>query len=264
MTKLFVVGGSRVSFALAGALATLGALAPLPGTAPTASAAVINFNGFQNGRHVNDEYASLGVTFSADNYRPGGPNIAILFDSDLNTTPDDDLEFGSAWSAGNIRFERLDKFLIVAENVTDTSPADGFVDNPDDEADGGTIFMKFNTPQTSIGFDLIDVELTPEIDRVEFLRLGVPLASITFAQFTTPGPFFEPGVVYADRSANRISPISIADLGTVPFDEVRWYMPECAAIDNIVFDNTPIPEPATAALALGAIVPALALRRRRR
>src|SRR5215213_8040438 len=88
MTKRFVVGGGRVSFALAGAFAALGVFAPVPGAAPDASAATINFNGFQTGRHINDEYSSLGVTFSADNYRPGGPDIAILFDSLRANTPD--------------------------------------------------------------------------------------------------------------------------------------------------------------------------------
>ena len=266
MNKSFAVRGSRSSFALAGAFATLGVFAPVPGTAPAASAATINFNGYQTGRHINDEYQSQGVTISADNYRAGGPNIAILFDSLRANTPDPDLEFRGAWSAGNIRFESLGKFLIVAENVSDTSPGggDGFVDNPDDEADGGTLMMKFSTLKTSIGFDLIDVELTPQLDRVEFLLRGVPLTSVTFDKFTTPGPFFEPGVVYADRSANRISEMTIADLGIVPFDEVRWYMPECAAIDNVVFDFNPalVPEPASAALLLGGLAP-LTLRRRR-
>lgn len=267
MTNPFAVGGTRSSFALAGALAALGVFAPLPGTAPAASATTITFNGYQTGRHINDDYQGSGVSMiSADNYRAGGPEIAILFDSNRTGTPDPDLEYRGAWSAGNIRFESLGKFLIVAENVRDTSPNDGFVDNPDDEAAGGTLRMKFATPKTSLGFDLIDVELTPELDRVEFLLAGVPLKSITFDQFAKPGPFFEPGVVYADRSANRISEMTIAELGIVPFDEVRWYMPECAAIDNVVFNfnNAFIPEPGTAALLLGALAPALVARRRRR
>ena len=268
MSMLFVNRGRRMRSVLS-VLAVSGLCAA---DAPDASAAAmaIDFESPKTGTIMGTQYlASHGVTISADNYRVNGPDSAILFNSNRTNTPDDDLEFGTAWAAGNITTGvNLNKFLIVAESIRDVAPADGFVDQPDDEAEGGTLFFRFTSAQTMVGFDLIDVELNPALDRVEFLARGVPLASISFDKFANPiSPFFEPGVAYADRSANRISQITVGELGIVPFDELRFYLPECAAIDNLHFDNNPTvagPEPGTAALLLGAALPALGLRARRR
>jgi hypothetical protein len=262
---LYADRGRRTPFVL-GALAMCGTCA----LSASGAALQIDFESPKTGTIMSTQYlASFGVTISADNYRVGGPDKAILFNSNRTNTPDDDLEYGTAWAAGNIATGvNLNKFLIVAESIRDVAPADGFVDQPDDEAQGGTLFFKFTSPQTAVGFDLIDVELTPAIDHVDFVRAGVTLASITFDQFANPAsPYYEPGVVYVDRSANRISPITVGELKILPFDELRFFMPECAAIDNLKWDNNPafaIPEPGTAALLLGGLFPALGLRARRR
>jgi hypothetical protein len=262
---LFADRGRRTPFVL-GALAMFGTCA-----ANVSGAALgIDFEAPKTGTIMGTQYlASHGVTISADNYRVGGPDKAILFNSNRTNTLDADLEYGGAWAAGNIATGvNLNKFLIVAESIRDVAPADGFVDQPDDEAEGGTLFFKFNSLQTMVGFDLIDVELNPAIDHVDFVRQGVTLASITFDQFTNPAsPFYEPGVVYLDRSANRISPITVGELRILPYDELRFFLPECAAIDNLQWDNNPafaIPEPASATLLLGALAPLLGLRARRR
>jgi hypothetical protein len=225
-----------------------------------AQGALIAFDEQPTGTIMSDQYlASLGVRISADNYRPTGPDKAIIFNSNRMNTPDLDLEFD--WSAGNLKGTNLSRFLIVAENLRDVSPANGLVDDPDDEANGGTLIFKFDRPISSIGFDLIDVELVPAIDNVEFIRQGVSLASISFDKFQTPGsPFYDPTVVYADRSANRIKPLTTAMLGIQPFDTVKFNVPECAAIDNVVFL---LPEPATAILSAFALVPIVVRPRQR-
>src|SRR5688572_11645353 len=148
----------RLSFA--GAAAALAAFVPV---APAPASFLIDFETPKTGSIITTQYlASNGVTFSADNYRDDtdnpGPNAAILFHSSRTGTPDPDLEWASGWAAGNMDNVECRKMLIVAESVRDVAPADGYVDQPDDESVGGTIFVKFNTPQTSIGFDLIDVE----------------------------------------------------------------------------------------------------------
>jgi hypothetical protein len=273
MNDVCVAGGNRRTLKLRATLALLaGGLCSFAASRASGAALTIDFEAYKTGSIMGTQYqASHGVTISADNYRVGGPDKAILFNSNRNDTPDDDLEFGgTSWAAGNIATGvNLNKFLIVAENIRDAPPIqDGYVDEPDDEAEGGTLFFKFSAPQTAVGFDLIDVELNPAIDHVDFVRQGVTMASITFDQFANPAsPFYNQGVVYADRSANRIAPITVASLRVLPFDEVRFYMPECAAIDNLKFDNNPafaVPEPGSAALTLSALAGAVGMRTRRR
>lgn len=247
------------------------ALASVFVSAGVASGTVVNFDNAPTGRIISDQYAvSHGVTFSADNYRAKGPDKLVIFKSDRGNTPDLDLEY--PWTAGNLAAKlpntpatHLDKILIIAENLLD-SDNNGLVDHPDDEAEGGSMFLKFNAPMSSIGFDLIDVELTPQLDSIEFLYQGQSLKTISFDQFTTPAsPYYDPTVVWADRSANRISPLTIQKLGIRSFDAVTFRFPECAAIDNITFLNEiTVPEPVTGVLTLTALAPAFALRSRRR
>jgi len=239
------------SFALAVAAALGGVVVPL--TTASATSAFMDFEGLNTGTVCNTQYvATAGVTVSCDNYNPaaGHPDKCVIFNSALSNTADADLEWDGMWSAGNIKNVALGKFMTIAENDVDTSPANGLIDSPDDEADGGTIFLKFTTPQRQFGFDLIDIELHPEIDHVDFLLRGVLFKSVTFDKFALAGPFHRNGIVYADRSANRIAPITSNDMNGSAFDEVRFYLPECGAIDNLTFSDTApaVPEPATASV----------------
>jgi hypothetical protein len=227
-----------------------------------AEGALITFDEKPTGRKISNQYASSpGVTFSGDNYRPGGPDQLIIFKSDRSDTPDEDLEF--PWSSGNLAGSHLDKILIVAENLIDFD-ANDLVDNPDDEAEGGSMFLKFNQPISSFGVDFVDIELSPALDSIEFLLNGVSLKTITLDQFTNPlSPFYDSTIVWADHSANRIKPLTTRSMGIPKFNEVVFRLPECVGIDNIEFEaDIVIPEPATASLLLAAL-PALVLRRRR-
>lgn len=239
--------------------------------ASAVSATNVDFNDSATGRLITNQYsASHGVTFSGDNYRPTGPDKLVIFKSDRTGTPDLDLEY--PWSAGNLAAKlpstpavHLDKILIIAEDLLDFDH-NGLIDHPDDEAQGGSIFVKFDTPKSALGFDLIDVELTPQLDSIEFLYQGQSLKTIPFDQFTNPlSPYYDPSIVWADRSANRISPLTTQRLGIRSFDAVTFRFPECAAIDNLNFINEiNVPEPATVGLTLLALGPTLAMRRRHR
>jgi hypothetical protein len=248
---------SLIGFAGRTARSAFAMLAMLSGPSYGAS---INFDEKPTGRIITTQYAvSHGVTFSGDNYNPTHPDTLVVFKSDRMNTPDLDLEF--PWTGGNLAGTHLDKILIIAENVRDFD-SNGLVDDPDDEADGGTMFLEFNQPLTSFGVDLIDVELNPALDSIEFLLGGVLLKTISFDQFTNPSsPFYDPTIVWLDRSANRIQPLTAAGMGIPAFDEVRFRLPECAAIDNINFLF--VPEPAAGAMLLLIALPALGSRRRR-
>jgi hypothetical protein len=252
----------RSGFAKLAAILALAAFATLSGS--TADGAGINFDEKPTGRIINTQYtASHGVTFAADNYRAGGPDVLLAFKSDRTNTPDLDLEY--PWTGGNLVGQHLDKILIVAEDLVDFDK-NGLIDNPDDEAQGGSIFLTFNEQMSSFGLDLIDVELNPALDSIDFLLNGVSQRLITFDQFTNPAsPYFQPGVVWGDRSANRIQPLTAQKLGIRSFDAITLRLPECAAIDNLEFlPAIVVPEPGTAVVGLGlAALPAM-LRRRRR
>jgi hypothetical protein len=235
-----------------------------------ASGTVVNFDNAPTGRLITNQYAAThGVTFSCDNYRATGPDKLVIFKSDRTGTPDLDLEY--PWTAGNLAAKlpntpavHLDKILIIAEDLLDFDN-NGLIDHPDDEAQGGSMFLKFNTPMSSIGFDVIDVELTPQLDSIEFLFQGQSLKTISFDQFTNPAsPYYDPTIVWADRSANRIAPLTAQQLGIRQFDAVTFRFPECAAIDNLTFLNEiAVPEPATAGVTMLALASTIAFRRRR-
>lgn len=247
-----------VSFSLIAALSFFGA--------SVARAGVLDFGGFAHGQIMTNQLqASQGVTISAVN-----PNrafdIAAIFNTQFGgSTPDPDL-LGPAWGGGNLAAANtvLGNALILSGTSAQSVP--GILTNPDDEGNrpAGSLILDFATLQTSIGFDLIDVEsITAEDGAIEFWLGGVMLDSVAFDEFVTAGQFFDPTVSYGDNSANRIQPIGIGDLDAMTrgsangFDRVVFNLGGSGAIDTITF----VPEPATMTLiALGGI----ALIRRRR
>ena len=91
----------------------------------------IDFAGLPHGTILAEQYAAQGVHISAVG-NAGGPNALIVFDTNLPPTHDPDL----AIDIGNI--------ALMALNVTDTSPADGLVDDPDENNFGGTATFAFD------------------------------------------------------------------------------------------------------------------------
>src|SRR5436190_16557817 len=113
-------------------LAVVGAF----GFTSIAAAAVLNFESQTHGKVVANQYRSYqgGITISADNFRAGGPDMAIVFDSRRTNTADPDLQ--APFVAGNLApgTTTVGNMLIIAENSIEANH-DGLIDSPDDEGE---------------------------------------------------------------------------------------------------------------------------------
>jgi hypothetical protein len=238
------------------------------GLVTASNAAILDFESQTNGKIVKNQYTGYagGITVTADNFRVGGPDLAIVFDTRKTNTRDPDLE-GPNWASGNLRGVVEGNILIIAENSTDANH-DGLIDQPDDEGakPPGEITFKFKQPQASIGFDLIDVDGPIEWDDTRgffsFLKDSHEVGRVRLPDFITPSsPFFDPTVVYHDNSANRIKPISMTQFGGTSFDTLVANYGWCMGLDNLNFTPFVVPEP-TAALASIACAGLMIARRR--
>jgi hypothetical protein len=224
------------------------------GFAIGANAGTITFDeaGIVHGTIIDTQFQTpFGVTFSVTN-TGGGPNLGVAFDSTATGTRDPDLE--DAWSGGNLASNTiLGNLLIIQENNNGTD--DGVANDPDDEASrpAGTITIDFDFLIDSIGFDLIDIEsATLEAGSVAtFLNGGAALTTVDFADFLNLGAF-DRNAVYGNNSANRIAPLTAAEMGIGSFDQVIISMGGSGAVDNITWST--VPEPATSALLAGGLL----------
>lgn len=121
------------------------------------------------GQTISEQWMDAGIHVSAQNARALGPDVAILFDTANPTGGDDDLATPNPASVGNTT--ALGHVLIIAENVADTSPADGLVDVPDDEAAGGSLIFDFDDQATICSVTLIDIDEQPGTE-LRFYRNG--------------------------------------------------------------------------------------------
>lgn len=214
---------------------------------PVAQAAIITFNELAHGTIVDDQYVlSDGLTIYAKNLG-GGPDVATIFDSSKANSRDPDLvgPGASTWNKGNLApNQHLGKLLILAENDIDRNE-DGLIDNPDDEGSrpAGSLFFEFDSPISEFGFDLVDVEGPSEITKdsgyaATFYLGPNELARVSFADFVDPvSTFYDSSVAFGNNSANRIVPLTAANLGLLEFDRVEMNFGGSAAIDNINWDR---------------------------
>lgn len=224
-----------------------------------AAAATIDFDDLAVGEFVTNQYlASNGVTIEATNFaRPF--DDAITLDS---LTGESDLR-GPAWNGGNLAPAAtvLGNVLILAENITDDD-MDGLVDRPDDEGSrpAGLFDISFMDPISSFGLDLVDVESpVAEAGSLEFYFSGGLVGTLTFQDLADADASIE----YGNNSANRIAPILASLFQAEAFDRVVVNLGGSAAIDNLEFEPTQVPEPGVAALlGLGLVLGAGSLRRR--
>jgi len=223
----------------------------------SADADIITFDSLPTGTILaNQFHASHGVRFSAINRHACHPDKLVIFDTANPTGGDYDL--GYPWSGGNLGTEQLNQIFIIAENVWDCNH-DGLVDNPDDEAWGGTVIIRFDSPIGSFTFDQVDRD-DHNGDSVSFYINGMLRDTITYDAFAV----IDSSIEYGNRKANHL-PVVTADMVGGFFNEVRIRVCGSHGFDNIAFSETQvIPEPATMSLlGIGACVSLLRKRRRK-
>jgi hypothetical protein len=130
-----------------------------------ANALVIDFDTLPAGTILNASHLPPGYTLNVNNKNASHPDSAIIFDtacppggvgSDCTGSDPDLLTPGG----GIANDTAQQKMLIVGEDVVDTTPANGLVDDPDDEARGSTIAFGFPGPRKLISIRLVDIDTT--------------------------------------------------------------------------------------------------------
>lgn len=219
------------------------------------------------GTIVTDQYAGIGLNISAinNNNNPAFRDIAIVFDSNNFTGGDNDLETPEPSANGNAVNTNLGKILILAEDDIDVAPADGLIDDPDDQAgnNAGSIFFKWDFNLQSVAFHLIDIENNSTERGGEFIAIKGVGGTTTFSfndLLTRPAQLGDP-IAYGNNSINRVATITADEIGGV-FNEFSINFDGSGAIDRIVFE--PVPEPGTIALFGAAAAGFLVMRRRRK
>jgi len=164
------------------------------------------------------------------------------YDSEGNGGNDTDLErnFGGSgtWATGNLTNEILGNLLIINENSA--------VSDPDDNINGGDIIFTSDVPLESFSMDLVDMQ-TDEIDNndiITFTNTALNLSTIIpMADFedimSNTSIFKRAGVTYGDRSGNRITNITAADLGLPSFDQITFTTDATFAIAGICVEKAP-------------------------
>lgn len=262
--------------AFAATLVAAGTFAP---AALADSYGVLDFEGLDHGRIVSGMTID-GVTITSDNIHTANPakDHAVVFDSRRRGTYDRDLQGpnrrNGSWAGGNLAAsnEVLGNLLIIQEasgNRWRTNSAGTHVLRPDDEGrrPAGFLALNFADDVDEIGFDLIDVEGPSEYNQdsgffATFYSKDGNSAQVNFADLVDPNSLhYDPTIVFGDNTANRIAPISAADLGLLAFDFVEINLGGSGAIDNVTY-SLAVPTP-TAAVAGLALIGGIALRRRR-
>jgi hypothetical protein len=145
------------------ALAASGA--PRDANAACSGPFTIDFAGLPAGTIISEQYANQGVHISGV-ANEGFPNALIVFDTNAPPTHDPDL----AVDIGNI--------AIFAENLTDVDPADGLVDDPDENNFGGTATFNFDQAVTIGSLLWIDKDASHPNFVVAYDAAGQVLVSV--------------------------------------------------------------------------------------
>ena len=215
-------------------------------------------------RYSGFDPTDFGVTKITATNVGGGPNIGVAFDTNKSSTRDPDLQFDpqNGWSGGNIAGTDLGFIAILQENSYYCG--DGVCNKPDDEGSrpAGSLIFEFEDDLTEIGFDLIDVEGPNEYGNdsgyvAVFYDGSTELASVGFGEFIDDGSAFFQGYdfQYGNNYANRVDPITAAQLGISSFDKVEFNFGGSMGIDNLVWETVTVsaPEPGTLALLVAGL-----------
>ncbi len=160
------------------------------------------------------------------------------YDSEGSGGKDPDLERNGTWATGNLTNEILGNLLVINETT--------MVSMPDDNINGGDIIFTSDVPLESFSMDLVDMQ-NDEIDNndiITFTNTALNLSTIIpMADFedimSNTSIFKRAGVTYGDRSGNRITNITAADLGLPSFDQVTFTTDATFAIAGICIEKAP-------------------------
>lgn len=169
----------------------------------------------QAGEWIREQYD--GITISAINDSPSAahPDKAIIFDSN-NPTHDPDLVTPGDGTNNTVNLHNL---LVISEHNVDTSPADGLIDQPDDEAAGGKILFDFDEPVRIKGYTLVDFEGTGSYMR--FLEKN---------QF---GNLVNVGELHAQGLGENS--VEVVEVDYENISRVRLYLIDAEALDNLIY-----------------------------
>ena len=208
----------------------------------TAQAMVLDFEGFNLGQIIDDEYAGMGVTISGSGNTNGLP--AVVFDTANPTGGDFDL--GGPFSRVSGDFvETLDPGYVLILQENDTCGT-SLCDEPDDDANGGSFTFSWDSPIILNSLDFFDIEAH---------EAGAPI-TITLA--TTNGilPTFTVPETGGDNTWGRVNFEGISNVVSMTVN-----LNGSGAIDNLDFA---IPLPGVAWLFFpGLAVLGTRIRRRR-
>lgn len=140
--------------------------------------AVATFDEFPAGTILAGQYP--GITISADNRNPDGPDAAVIFNSATPTGGDDDL---ITPGYGLLNAFDLRNVLVIGDNVEDLLGGDGLVDEPGDEGWGGVLCLEFDPPIESIDFALLDIDAEETFTLDFVLGDGAEAGPFEFAGF---------------------------------------------------------------------------------
>ena len=282
MKKLQLTRWLRPASSLVAGLVVASAL-----TATEASAiTIIDFEGLENGRIVNDQYSDLGVTIRGDNSNKNFVNKSpydylVAFDTSKNKNADPDLQadfydfiqddFRQEWQEEKYSFSGDDRdgdngvidpgnVLIIQENDYGCGD-DGICNYPDDEGSrpAGFIEILFDMPVTLISIDFFDIEKIEdgqtENNKITLTTTG---GEEIFYTPNTGGDFY-----YDKWEKSRTSPYDKNRryntwdrqfYNTAEVEMLRINMGGSGAIDRIAFQAAEVSLPATAALMLLGLV----------
>ena len=241
---------------------------------------VQDFNTLAHGAIVSSSNPAQTLLGSFGNVTVRGENLnddrdlIVGFDTALGSgTRDDDLL--APFDLGNIGGPDVDiegagdeqgTALIIQERGEGSDgDNDGLLDSSsgsdapaDDEGrrPAGSISFDFDEAVESFGIDLLDVE-GGENFSFEFFSDGELVSTVGFDEFLEGGEFFDPSapVVFGNNSANRIVPITTAELAAFAgvdsisgFDSVTVNLGGSGALDNLLTTRSFVPEPGAACL----------------
>jgi hypothetical protein len=195
-------------------------------------------NTIQAGQFIDNEYANWGVNITANNQY--GPDYAITFDTAHPTGNDNDLAtpgYNNSANLGNV--------LILPTYITDANH-DGYVDDPNDQAGNnpGYFLFTFDDNQSGdVSIDFLDIEESG--GKVRFYLDGSFVSSYNIN-------------LVGDNGFGSLA------LTNVNYDQIKVSLAGSGGIDNLTFDTTTVPEPASMSLlAVGALMIGMRPKRKR-